>query len=93
MGLYKFLVSILKEKDNDGAPIPYFASGVTDARHFSKLGIQTYGFTPMYFEKGVDYSKLIHSANERIPIKALKFGTDAIYKLLTGYDSSIILKS
>lgn len=93
MGLYKFLGDILKEKDNDGTPIPYFASGVTDARHFSKLGIQTYGFTPMYFEKGVDYSKLIHSANERIPIKVLKFGTDAIYKLLTGYNSSRILKS
>lgn len=90
MGLYKFLGDILKEKDSQGTPIPFVASGVTDARHFSKLDIQTYGFTPMYFERGVDYTKLIHSANERIPIKALEFGEDAIYRLLTRYSKAKI---
>ncbi len=90
MGLYKFLGDILKDKDNDGIPIPYLVSGVTDARHFSKLGIQTYGFTPMCVEKGIDYTKLIHSANERIPIKGLEFGTDSIYKLLVGYNKDKI---
>lgn len=90
MGLYKFLGDILKEKDNDGIPIPYLVSGVTDARHFSKLGIQTYGFTPMCVEKGIDYTKLIHSANERIPIKSLEFGIDSIYKLLVGYNKDKI---
>lgn len=90
MGLYRFLGDILKQKDREGTPIPFVVSGVTDARHFSKLDIQTYGFTPMCFENGVDYTKLIHSANERIPLKALEFGEDAIYRLLTGYSNDKI---
>lgn len=87
MGLFKFLGDILKSLDSEAIPIPYLASGVTDARHFSRLGIQTYGFTPMSYAQGVDYSKLIHSADERIPVEALDFGVRAIERLLTDYGS------
>jgi len=55
---------------------------VTDARLFSKLGIQTYGFTPMKLPPDVECDKLFHAANERIPVEALDFGAQAIYKLL-----------
>lgn len=82
MGLFDTLSGILKEKDPSGIPIPFVASGVTDARFFSRLGIQTYGFTPMLLPKGFDFSKLLHNANERLPVEALYFGTDSIYNLL-----------
>lgn len=35
------------------------------------------------------YSKLIHLANERIPVKAFEFGIDAIYKLIVGYNNKV----
>lgn len=85
MGMFKELSSILKEGDKKAIPIPFIVGGVTDARFFSKLGIQTYGFTPMILPDNMDFSKLIHNANERIPVEALHFGTELIYKLITRY--------
>lgn len=81
MGLFKTLANVLTSMD-DGIPIPFVIGGVTDARFFSKLNIQTYGFTPMRLPKGFDFSSLIHNEDERIPIEALHFGCEAISKLL-----------
>lgn len=85
MSLFDTLSQIIKEEDKEGIPIPFIVSGVTDARFFSRLGIQTYGFTPMILPEDIDFSKLIHSSNERIPVAALKFGTESIYKLIKRY--------
>jgi len=57
-------------------------AGVTDGRHFARLGIQTYGFTPMKMPPGLDYWKLAHGPDERIPVEALDFGVEALYQLL-----------
>lgn len=85
MGLFNLLSDIIKDGDKAALPIPFMVSGVTDARYFSKLGIQTYGFTPMLLPEDIDFSKLIHSANEKIPIDALKFGVQAISRLIKRY--------
>lgn len=85
MSMFYNLSQIIREEEKDGIPIPFIVSGVTDARYFAKLGIQTYGFTPMTLPDEIDFSKLIHSENERIPVMALYFGAEAIYKLLTRY--------
>lgn len=81
MGLFDTLADILREADPVGVPIPLLLSASTDARFFAQLGIQTYGFTPMKLPAGFDFWKYIHAANERIPVEALAFGTEAIYKL------------
>jgi acetylornithine deacetylase/succinyl-diaminopimelate desuccinylase-like protein len=82
MGLFDTLASILQEADPEGTPSPLLMTGVTDARFFSRLKIQTYGFTPMKMPPGFDFWKLAHAADERIPVEALDLGTEAIYKLL-----------
>ena len=82
MGLFDTLAGILKQADPDGIPIPYLLSGVTDGRFFSRLGIQTYGFLPMRLPEGFNFAQTIHAADERIPVDAIEFGTDAIYRAL-----------
>jgi acetylornithine deacetylase/succinyl-diaminopimelate desuccinylase-like protein len=82
MGLFDTLSGILKEADPDGTPGPLLMAGVTDARHFARLGIQTYGFTPMKIPPGLDVFKLVHGPDERVPVEALSFGSEAIYKLM-----------
>jgi len=82
MGLFDTLASVLRTLDPDGIPVPYLLSASSDARFFSKLGIQTYGFIPMQLPEGLDFARLIHAANERIPVEALTFGSEAIYQLL-----------
>ncbi len=82
MGLFDTLGNILKGEDPDGYPIPLVMTGVTDARHFSKLGIQTYGFTPMKLTPDLSFANLVHAANERIPVDCMTFGTRAILEVM-----------
>ncbi len=82
MGLFKTLEGILREQEPKGIPIPLLIPGVTDARYFSRLGIQTYGFTPMILPKDIHFNEMLHGANERIPVAAVEMGTRAITSLL-----------
>ena len=84
-GLSALLAGVLRDLDPDGVPIPYMAPGTTDARHFNRLGIQTYGFTPMNLPSDFEFIQTVHGADERIPIDALHFGTQAIYDVLCRY--------
>ncbi|HEY0072064.1 MAG TPA: M20/M25/M40 family metallo-hydrolase [Chloroflexia bacterium] len=83
MSLYDTLADIMREMDPEGVPVPYVLTGVTDAVNFAKLDIQSYGFTPMKLPQGFHYLETIHAADERIPVEAMDFGTEAIYKLLS----------
>jgi acetylornithine deacetylase/succinyl-diaminopimelate desuccinylase-like protein len=86
MGLYDKLADILHELDPDGNPVPLLLSGTSDARFFSRLGIQTYGFLPMPLPEDFNFSQTIHAADERIPIEAVDFGTNAIYEVLKRFE-------
>jgi acetylornithine deacetylase/succinyl-diaminopimelate desuccinylase-like protein len=76
------LGGILRELDPAGIPLPYVMTGVTDARFLSKLGIQTYGFTPLQLPEDFNFSSTVHAADERVPVAALDFGARAIYEAM-----------
>ncbi|OXS61045.1 peptidase M20 [Cohnella sp. CIP 111063] len=80
--LFPTLAAILHEQDPQGVPIPYVLTGSTDSRFYAGLGIQTYGFLPMDLPKSFAFTELIHAANERIPVRALQSGAQAISRLL-----------
>jgi len=82
MGLFDTLKEILHMADPTGIAVPILLTSPTDARTFDKLGIQTYGFTPMILHKEMNFTKIVHSADERIPVEAINFGTNCIYELL-----------
>jgi acetylornithine deacetylase/succinyl-diaminopimelate desuccinylase-like protein len=87
MGFFGTLAEILREADSGALPVPMFMPGVTDGRFFSMLGIQTYGFTPMNLPRGLELLQKAHAADERIPVGALEFGANAIYKALQRYQA------
>ena len=82
MGLFNTLRDILLEVDPEGTPVPLLLPSPTDGRTFSRLGIQTYGFLPMNLPPDFNFSRIIHAADERVPVEAIEFGTTAIYRLL-----------
>jgi acetylornithine deacetylase/succinyl-diaminopimelate desuccinylase-like protein len=82
MGFFDTLAGVLGELDPAGKATPLLLSGVTDARFFSQLGIQTYGFLPMKLAPDFNFARLVHAADERIPVEALNFGADAIYRAI-----------
>jgi len=85
LGLFDLLAGVLRQADPDGIPIPLMMTGTTDARFLSRLGIQTYGFTPMQLPAGFDLVRLAHAADERVPVGAVEFGARAIYEALRRY--------
>jgi acetylornithine deacetylase/succinyl-diaminopimelate desuccinylase-like protein len=86
LGLFDTLGDILRTLDPTGIPLPYVLSGVTDARFLSKLGIQTYGFTPLQLPDDFNFANTIHAADERVPVAALDFGVKAIYAALQKFN-------
>jgi len=80
MERYTVLADIIRQADPTGIPVPYLVSGVTDARHFARLGIQSYGFIPMQIPD--ELIKTIHAADERIPVATLEWGTQVLLETL-----------
>lgn len=85
MAYFETLAAILKDADPSGTPAPFLLSGVTDGRFFAQLGIQTYGFTPMTLPSDFNFAGVIHAADERIPVDAPEFGTNAIFQAIQRY--------
>jgi acetylornithine deacetylase/succinyl-diaminopimelate desuccinylase-like protein len=73
--------SIVSE-DPDALVVPYLMGAGTDAKHFTKLGIRAYGFTPLRLPEGLDFAALFHGVDERVPVDALRFGARVLDRLL-----------
>ncbi len=82
LALFGTLGSILEEADPGSKAIPLLMPGVSDARFFALLGIQTYGFTPMRLPVDFNFWSGVHGADERIPTDAVEFGAHAIGQAL-----------
>jgi acetylornithine deacetylase/succinyl-diaminopimelate desuccinylase-like protein len=72
----------LLAEDPLGHVVPYCMSGGTDAKSFARLGIAGYGYTPLALPAGFDYTGMIHAADERVPVEALRFGTRVLDRFL-----------
>lgn len=82
--LLGLLSSVLREDDPAGHPFPLVSAGMTDARHFDRLGIQTYGCLPMQLPPGL-MPRLLHAADERVPAAALIAGAAALGRMVERY--------
>jgi len=69
--------------DPEGRTVPYMLSGGTDAKAFARLGIRCFGFAPLRLPPELDFASLFHGVDERVPIDALRFGTDVLAHFLT----------
>jgi acetylornithine deacetylase/succinyl-diaminopimelate desuccinylase-like protein len=85
MTFFGALAGVLRELDPDGVPIPMLLPAVTDARHLSPLGIQTYGFMPLRLGEDFPVATLAHAADERVPVDAVGFGAEAIFRAIERY--------
>ena len=73
--------SLLAE-DPDAIVAPYLMSGGTDAKHFRKLGMRSYGFAPLRLPADLDFTALFHGVDERVPTDALEFGVRVMDRFL-----------
>ena len=85
MSMFGLLGDSLLASDSECIPVPFLLAGSSDARFFSRLGIQTYGFLPMNLPPDFNFVQHIHAADERIPAEAVSFGSNVLYRVLERY--------
>ncbi|MEW6443607.1 MAG: M20/M25/M40 family metallo-hydrolase [bacterium] len=59
--------------------VPYMAPGFTDAKHYSRLGIRCFGFSPVKLPARFPFIELMHGHDERIPVEGFRFGLRVLY--------------
>jgi acetylornithine deacetylase/succinyl-diaminopimelate desuccinylase-like protein len=79
---FDVLADVIRELDPEGIPVPLLQIGGTDGRHFARLGIQTYGFVPLRLPDDFRFLELVHAADERVPVEAIRFGAEALFRAL-----------
>jgi acetylornithine deacetylase/succinyl-diaminopimelate desuccinylase-like protein len=81
--LVEVMNAALLAVDPEARTVPYMLSGGTDAKAFARLGIRCFGFTPLRLPPDLDFSALFHGIDERVPVDALRFGTEVLTHFLT----------
>lgn len=76
------MAAALRAEDEGAIPIPYLMSGGTDAKQFAKLGIRAFGFIPLKLPADLEFAKLFHGVDERVPVDAITFGTRVMDRFL-----------
>ena len=72
----------IRAEDPFGTPVPYTVSGGTDAKAFSTLGIDCYGFLPLLLPPDLDFAAMFHGVDERVPVDGLEFGMRVMEKFV-----------
>lgn len=76
------MAAVLRSADPGAHPVPYMISGGTDAKSFARLGIECYGFSPLRMPPDLDYWRLFHGVDERVPVEGLHFGVEVLDRFL-----------
>mgnify|MGYP000926898604 CR=1 FL=1 len=79
---FDLMAKVLRDEDPGARAVPYMISGGTDAKALSQLGIDCYGFSPLQMPADLDYWRLFHGVDERVPVEGLKFGVRTLRRFL-----------
>ena len=80
--LYPLLKDALRAADPDGVPLPIMIPFATDAKHTARLGVPTYGFSPLRLDPDDRFLELFHGDDERVSVEALRFGLPVLYDVV-----------
>jgi acetylornithine deacetylase/succinyl-diaminopimelate desuccinylase-like protein len=83
--LYELLVSAIRAHDPDGIPVPVMAPFATDAKHLIRLGVPSYGFSPLRLDPGERFLERFHGVDERVGIDALRWGLPVLYDVVATF--------
>lgn len=75
------MVASVHAEDPDALVLPYMLSAGTDNKALSRLGISGYGFTPLRLPAELDFARMFHGVDERVPVDAVRFGTRVLAHL------------
>ncbi|OLF10463.1 hypothetical protein BLA60_14760 [Actinophytocola xinjiangensis] len=77
------MADALVAEDPDAVVVPFCMGGGTDAKAFAPLGIDCYGFAPLWLPEGFDHRLMAHGVDERVPVEGLRFGVNVLDRFLS----------
>jgi acetylornithine deacetylase/succinyl-diaminopimelate desuccinylase-like protein len=83
--LYRLLEQVIVDRDAAGVPLPFLAPFATDAKHLARIGVPTYGFSPLKTGPDDGLLDLMHANDERVSVEALRFGLPVLYDAVTRF--------
>jgi acetylornithine deacetylase/succinyl-diaminopimelate desuccinylase-like protein len=83
--IVQLMQEALVRADPDATPLPMMITLGTDGKALARMGIPTYGFTPVQLEPDFPYLSLWHGNDERIPVSALRFGLPVLHEVVSRF--------
>jgi acetylornithine deacetylase/succinyl-diaminopimelate desuccinylase-like protein len=83
--LYCLLERVVTTHDPGGVPLPYLAPFATDAKHLARIGVPTYGFSPLKTGGRDGLLALMHGDDERVSVEALRWGLPALWDAVASF--------
>ncbi len=83
--LFDAICRTLARHDPDATPVPYMIPGFTDAFAYARLGATCYGFSPVQLGPELNFGKLYHGHDERIPVSGFTWGLRVLYELVQDF--------
>jgi acetylornithine deacetylase/succinyl-diaminopimelate desuccinylase-like protein len=80
--LYRLLEQTIRDHDAEAVPLPVLMPFATDAKHTVKLGVPTYGFSPLRLAPDERFLERFHGVDERLGVDALRWGLPVLYDVV-----------
>lgn len=80
--LVEAMQAAILAEDPDSSTSSYCNPGGTDAKAFADLGIRCFGFKALRLPHDLDYVRLFHGVDERVPLNGLTFGVRVVGRLV-----------
>ena len=77
--MYPLLERVLRDHDPKAVPLPFLAPFATDAKHLARIGVPTYGFSPLLMRGDDNFLTMLHAVDERLSVDALRFGLPVLW--------------
>ena len=83
--LFDLLVSTIIDHDPEAIPLPAMVPFATDAKQTQRLGVPTYGFSPLLLDPDERFLERFHGVDERVSVEALRWGLPVLYDVVRRY--------
>jgi acetylornithine deacetylase/succinyl-diaminopimelate desuccinylase-like protein len=80
--LYDTITRVLARHDPRGISVPYMIPGFTDSFAYARLGATCYGFSPVQLGPELNFTKMYHGHDERIPIEGFFWGLRTLWEVV-----------
>ncbi len=83
--LYDTIVRTLAQHDAEGTAVPYMIPGFTDSFAYARLGATCYGFSPVRLGPELNFTRMYHGHNERIPVDGFAWGLRVLFDVVSSF--------